>query len=418
MPALRLRARLLAAFVAAVPALRAQDPPAPAVAVGTVRAEADPYTGGDPGALGKAGYVSLGPFDFGDGHTSKDVELLLGSEPLRWIETAHFHIGCALSPLPFRGMNAQWAKRLRGELKRLQEKLPGVRPDAKELDPWVRTHLIAMRAEEYYASFLADLGISDSVFPDERGDDPEGPPADFHGLGPYLGMPGKFAILIVQRTSSLARYTKAYQGEETIDPLRVHYSGTGVLAYAIAEETNKGLMKDDEALQTHLVYNLTINFLNGYRSYSHELPPWLLIGLAHWQSRRICPRYPAYERKIKDERLDSPFWQWDVRAQGLMQFGAFEPLANLLAREDATDFGMEQHIQAWFFVDFLMRTRKAATMRFLHGLKEPFHQRRKLPTWDEIRERQDQLLVANFGMNAAALEATWHKDPACTKRRK
>lgn len=398
---------------------RTQDPPPVEVAVGTLRAQPDPYTReGGAAALAKAGYVSLGPFELGDNHTSKDVEALLGSEPLCWIETAHFRIGCALSPLGFRGANEEWAKRVRGELRRLQQRLPDVRPDTKVLDPWLRAHLFAQRCEESYAAFLGDLGVSDSVFPDAHGDDPEGPPNEFHGVGPYLGMAGKFAILIVQRTSSLARYTRAYQGQETIDPLRIHFAGSGVLGYAIAEETNKSLMKDDEALHTHLVYNLTVNFLNGYRGYGHELPPWLVLGLAHWHSRRVCPRYPAYERKIKDERLDSPFWQWDVRAQGLMQFGAFEPLAQLMARQEGTDFGMEQHIEAWYLTDFLMRTRKPALMRFLHGMKDPFHGRRKVPTWDEVLARQDSLLRAEFGMDATALEAAWRKDPLSTKRRK
>lgn len=400
-------------------ALRAQDPPVPAPDLGIVHADPDPYTGGgSAAALAKAGYVSLGPFPFADNHTTADVEALLGSEPLCWIETAHFRIGCALSPLGFRGMGPDWTKRVRGELKRLQQRLPDVRPDAKLLDPWLRAHLIAQRCEEFYAAFLGDLGVSDSVFPDEHGDDPDGPPAEFHGVGPYLGMAGKFAVLIVQRTSSLARFTRAYQGTETVDPLRIHFAGSGVLAYVIAEETNKSLMRDDEALCTHLVYNLTVNLVNGYRGYSHELPPWLVLGLAHWHSRKVCPRYPAYERKIKDERLDSPFWEWQPRAQGLMQFGAFEPLRQLMAREDGTVFGMEQHIQSWFFVDYLMRTQKAAFMRFLHGMKDPFHARRKLPTWDEVLALQDDLLRADFGMDAAALEAAWRKDPVCSKKRK
>ena len=76
--------------------------------------------------LQKVGYVSFGPFPFGSNHTTLQVGDLLGTEPLRWIETAHFRIGCALSGVPLRveeDWREAWVQRLKPELKRLATKL-------------------------------------------------------------------------------------------------------------------------------------------------------------------------------------------------------------------------------------------------------------------------------------------------------
>ena len=74
---------------------------------------------GEEAALDRAGYVSFGPFAFGHEHNSRMVTELLGTEPLLWIETAHFRIGCALAELPLKGSESwsrDWIKRTKAEL--------------------------------------------------------------------------------------------------------------------------------------------------------------------------------------------------------------------------------------------------------------------------------------------------------------
>src|SRR5687767_4535106 len=108
-----------------------------------VVAPVDPYTQGDAAALRKAGYESLGPFPLGSGHDRRAVTELLGTEPLVWIEAAHLRIGCSLASLPLKNEEPwrdDWLARLRPELKRLAAKLPRVKTDVKELDPWLRAH--------------------------------------------------------------------------------------------------------------------------------------------------------------------------------------------------------------------------------------------------------------------------------------
>ncbi len=142
-----------------------------------------------------------------------------------------------------------------------------------------------------------------------------------------------------------------------------------------------------------------------------------MFGLAHWHSRNVSPRFPAYERKSDGEDEDSPFWKWDERARGLMKFEAFEPLPELMARKTIGEFGMEQHIQCWYFVDYLMAAKKGPTMQLLHELKAPFHQQHKLPTHAELLARQEAAVRRAFGQNVVELEGAW-REYARTARRK
>lgn len=380
------------------------------------RVPVDPYTGGDPAALQRAGYVSMGPFPFGLGHTTIGVEGLLGDEKLHWIETAHFRLGAAVSELSLKRADKAWVQQVRGELERLKQRLPKVKKRPRTLDPWLRTHLIAQRLEECYAEVQRDLGVDDATFPTEPMD-PAGDPEKFLGVGPYMGMAQKFSVLIVRRGSSLARYTRAYAGGETEEPFRYHSTGYGGLVFVIAEESSDGLMANDHALHTQLVYNVVVNLFNGYRSYGHDLPPWIVFGLAHRYSRRISPRYPAYERKIEGEEEDSPFWEWDERARGLLKFDAFAPVEQLMAIDKIGKFGMEEHIQAWFFVDFLMSEKRTETMRFLHAMKAPFHKQYKLPTHAELLDQQEQSLKQAFGASVGELEAEWRRWAKRTRRK-
>jgi len=381
------------------------------------RVPGDPYTAGDDAALKAAGYVSLGPFAFGDDHTTRDVELLLGDEPIHWIETEHFRVGCAVLPLRIKDGPKEWRQSVRKELRRLRERLPAVPRTVLDLDPWLRTHLIAQRLEDCYGEIQRDLGVADADFPTVPMD-PNGPPAEYYGAGPYLGMAQKFSVLIVRRVASNARYTRAYGGQESIEPLRLNFYEYGALGLCLSEETSLGVARNDEALHTHLVYNVVANLLNGYRGYNHDLPAWLTFGLAHWYSRRICPRYPAYERKVDDTAPVSSFWKWGERAQGLMRHQAFEAIEDLMMREDVTRFGMEQHIHMWFLVDYLMAAHREPTMGFLHDMKDPFHGALALPDHDELMDRQWERFRQRYGCDPAAIEAEWRKYPGQKRRKK
>ncbi|MCR9246887.1 MAG: hypothetical protein NXI31_17780 [bacterium] len=375
----------------------------------------DPYTRGDATALERAGYESLGPFPFGENHTSLEVEALLGDEKICWLETAHFRIGCAVSECSTAAGDKVWKKKVKAELKRLRTRLPKVKPSTRRLDPWLRTHLIAQRLEDCYAEVQRDLGVTGVDFPATAmpGDTA---PEKYFGEGPHLGMMAKFSVLVTHRTASSARYTRSYSPRETDYPTRIYHPTYGGLGVVMAEEYNNSQLATDQVLHVYLVYNVVTNLLNGYRSYGHEMPAWIQIGMAHYYARRVDPRFPVYV--AGDDQEDSAFWKWDERALGLIKFDAFRPVEELMQLATPQDFGMEDHIQAWFLVDYLLHARREATARFLREMSHPFHGRTRSPTHEEIVARQTKSFRNAFACDPEQLEATWKKATKRLKHRK
>ncbi|HEX5053863.1 MAG TPA: hypothetical protein VFZ65_18945 [Planctomycetota bacterium] len=334
----------------------------------TAHAGPDPYTNGDPAAIAKAGYVSYGPFPFGARHTTKDVEELLGTEPLIWIETPHFRLGCALPAVELtkgQEWSVEWLASVQRELKALRSVLPKVRVQSKQLDPWLRAHLFAHRLEALYAEVRGNLG-----FVEPTDDEVEAHRAGT-GHGRYLGMDEKFAVLLLQRSSSHARYTRAFQGQEMADPIRYDDAVFGSMYWGGSEETADGLLRSDLAMHTHVVFNVAHNLYSGCLGSARELPPWLATGLSHWHARRVSPRFPVYDRR--DDRDHDPrslFWRWDERVAGMAKNGTFEPMATFVERVNAGGYRIEQHMQCWSLVDFLLSTRADATFRFVRLAKQ------------------------------------------------
>ncbi|GAB4140297.1 MAG: hypothetical protein Fur0037_06770 [Planctomycetota bacterium] len=375
----------------------------------------DPYTGGAEEALAKAGYVSFGPFPFGTNHDSADVDALLPAESLIWIETAHFRIGASLSPCRVAG-NREWIATLREELKRLGRRLSRVSADAKILDPWLRAHLVAQRAEEVYADVCSVLGVTDADFPASPGDDPRNA-RKFMGLGPFLGMPRKYSILLVRESASLLRYTAAYHGWGTAEPARHHDHAFGTAFFGAAEQSDLGLMRDDLALRVHLTFHLSWLLYTSYRSYGHNLPAWITDGLAHWHARRISTDVPIYG--LEDgEAGRKRYAQWERLASALLRGRAFEPLPRLFARMDGNAFDRDEHLQSWALVDWLLGCQRTRFAVFLNALKDPFHDRLRFPTPEELEERQRRALVDAFGLDAERLEEAWRRQPVARAGRR
>jgi hypothetical protein len=148
----------------------------------------DPYTDGDAKAMAAAGVVAYGPFPWADDKSTADLERVLGERHMLWLETAHFRIGSAL---PMQNLPAgQDQKRiLSEELKQLHKKVPRVPEHPARLDPWLRLHLYAARAEGCYAWFQKLLSVTDANFGD----------GTQVRKGAYLGLPDKFLLLLFQK---------------------------------------------------------------------------------------------------------------------------------------------------------------------------------------------------------------------------
>jgi hypothetical protein len=385
-----------------------------------VKAGPDPYTKNDPRLLAKAGYDNLGPFAFGTGQTTGGIENLLGTEPLMWVETEHFRLGCALPPVVMKGREQwrlDWQKQIAVELKELRTVLPGIKKKPKQLDPWLRTHLYAQRLEKIYREVSDVLGVDDTFFPTRPGEATV--PKEFRGNGPFFGMTEKFTVLIVRTGASHARYTRAYHGFELAEPIRIHDVKHGCMYWGCSAETANGLFRIDHALHANLAFNISHNLYTSFRGFSHDLPAWVVTGLGHWHARNVTPRFPTYDRlDDKDQDPRSVFWQWDVRVHGLAKNNVFEAVAPFIDRLDAGKYRVEQHMQSWSLVDFLLKNKKQQMSTFLHHMKDPFHARRRLPTAQELLVRQREALIKAFDCDVDDLEVSWRSAVLATKSKK
>ncbi len=353
----------------------------------------DPYTRGEVEAVRRAGYVSQGPFPWGDDHDTRRIEEALGFAPL-WIETAHFRLGTTLAEYTLPGDKLEKAK-VRGELERLAEHLDGIQPKARRLDPWLRAHLFAQRLEELYAAFLDGFGLEESDFENtKRGvlTDP------YMGQGPFLGQPEKFTVLLFEKPSSLARYTQTFLGLPGRTATRAHLLESGSLFFGTCQEYMRDF-ETDSALHAFVVFGVSWNLVSGFRYYGHEPPFWWAEGLAHWFSRRIDARWNVYA----DPRArDDDAWKWRPKIRARVKNEFFPSWDEMLDWKNLEDSGSAGHLILWSRADFLMQRAVEQRRAFLMGINDPFD-----GTPEEFKQRQLRLFLDAFGASSDDLEADW-----------
>lgn len=396
------RALLFLALLPLAAMLPAQLRPTPVVP------PPDPWLATVADAQQRLGYVSFGPFVMGHNHGSDDLHLLLPDEPLRWIETAHFRIGCALPGCAVTG-GKPWLQTLQGELQQLAARLPSLDPKTRHLDGWLRAHLVAQRAERLYQQVQTLLEVDDAWFPAAPGNDPAYA-AQFRGVGPFLGMRHKFTILLLNRGENLAKFTAAFHARATTEPARRHDGEYGCLVFAAAGDTGAHLADDEEALAALLTFHLTHNLLTGFRAFGHELPAWLVQGLALHFGRQVSAQVPLVA--VNDDADRARYRQWDKRLAVMKKEQSFVPFAQLIERVDIERLGEDAQLQSLAMVEWLRERHAGGLARFLHRMKEPFHGRLRFPTNQELYARQADALREAFGMDADALDRQWRQQLA------
>ncbi len=365
----------------------------------------DPYTRNTKEALEKAGYVSFGPFRFGDDHTTEQIETVLGGVPLIWVETAHFKIGSGL-PECAAGEDSNERERLRDELERLAQRVPNVKVKAKKLDPWLRLHLFAARLEQTYADFQQLFGVKDGDFPTVPATPEERLAPGYMGDGPYLGMPSKFTVLLFDKESSLARYASVYLNMKVEAALRWFFPRTGSMLYLAAAELLEGDYANDTAFTCQAIGGVVQNLANGFRNYGHTLPLFWSEGLAHWFSRRFDARYHFFQGDAGTGRVkDGGKWESSVRAR--VERDVFPPTAEMLGWQDPLALEWADHLILWSRVDYLMAREDGAAARFQRLLKTPLVESGGRPREELLRERTEQAFREATGQTPEDFDAAW-----------
>ena len=324
----------------------------------------DPYTKGDPAAIETAGYVSFGPFRWGDDITSERVASALGGETLLWVETAHFRLGSTLEAYDF-PVDRVEKKRLEAELARLKERLPGIKSKPKELDPWLRLHLFAQRIEELYADFHEAFGLSDADPPHPRSGGASAP-----GAGPYLGMQDKFSVLLVEKRSTLARYTATFCGQEWGDTFRFYFQESGGLFAGLSVES-LGDLQNDLTFHYAVTFILSQNLYAGFRGYDGEGPTWWQDGLGRWFARRVDERCLIYTAAEGELLRDEEEARWEPKVRARVENRAFPRIEEMFAWEEPGGWEYSRHMMTWSRVDFVLHAEPLRRRAFLEALQEP-----------------------------------------------
>jgi hypothetical protein len=337
-----------------------------------------------------AGIVSFGPFRWGDDLTSERVESILGGEPLIWMETRHFRLGSTLEEIALPDDPIE-RKRLEGELDRLRKGLRGLKGKPKKIDPWLRLHLYAQRVEDLYGEFERSFALTDAG----------APPDESATSAPFLGMREKFSVLLLQRPSSLARFTNELCGEAWETSYRYHFSKTGNVFVGLAYEALDEGFRTDLILQYALTFLLTQTFYDAFGGYDHLGPIWWRDGLARWFARRVderCLLYTAGKDEFVREEEEA---RWEPKVRARVEKGAAPSAAEMLAWTDPEQWEFAQHMMAWSRVDFVMHREPSQRRAFLRALQEPTGFAPGAPSAEAQARRFDSALQA-LGHDAGA----------------
>ena len=358
-----------------------------------------PYCKGDPEQMKRAGVVSHGDFDFGKPEKTKKIDALLATCDIKWIETAHFEIGFALGAYKVKQEDKE---KIRGELARLAEVLPSVDPKEKVLEPWLRAHMFAQRAEDVYKRMQAILQVKDEQFPppntiwDRTG--------KYMGTGPHLGQSGKYEILIVPSEANLTTYLQGQFGLLTKKTQRWNVTGADTLSVTMhCAEDN---LRDDLGLHGHVAFNLAINLLDGFKHYSYDTPIWIREGFGHFIEREIETKYNTFDSAEGGIAATTRKEKWEPEVRKLVAAGKAPRMAELMSMKEYSDLTLDRHYATWSMVQFMVTTKPnewAAFNGALHGITN----KQGIPHVENMPDVHRELFKQHLGWAYPDFDRAW-----------
>ena len=369
-------------------------------------AKNDPYTeGGKPEAMAAAGIVNHGGFEFGSTDTT-DVDDFLANSDIRWLESENFQLGFALGSYK---VPQKEKKAIMADLTRLAERLPLVSPKTKVLDPWLRAHLTIMRLEDIYNDFLTIVQLEKSDFPD--GKKAWNRQGKYMGEGPFLGQKNKYEVLIVPSKAVHVDFLNRHYGLQLNRTQRWNVVLRESITVTIHEQ--QGDLKKDQAMHSHLAFNMAHNLYDGLRHYSYDTPIWLHEGLAHFMERRISGLYNTFDGSEGSVPIESKVKDWASKVRGLASGPKAPRMSKLIRLKNYGEMTLNDHFCTWSMVDFLYQTQPDAFAKFLVGLKgrttaDGFADGSNIP--DAHRD----LFKEQFGYTYSAFATAWREWVAAT----
>ncbi|HJM56644.1 MAG: hypothetical protein CMJ98_07810 [Planctomycetes bacterium] len=359
-----------------------------------------PYTAGDPKILEAAGILSLGGFSFGKEDSTAEIDEYLGSNDVRWIETAHFKIGVGLGPCK---IDRKEKARLLDELQRLAVHMPSIKPEKiRILDPWLRAHIYAQRAEDLWTQMQGIFGVTDADFPD--GTKPWDTQGKYMGIGPFLGEKGKPEVLILSSQGACSDYLRHYFGLLTRMSQRWNILDRDVLHLVI--HTGQGDLDEDAALHGHFVFNLSQQLLDAYKHYSYEIPVWLKEGLAHWLERSINPEHNTFNGSEGAAAIKTNKADWNRPTRALVQGNEAISLAQLVRIQGFGELELAHHYTVWSMIDFLMSEHPKFVGQLLDDIKGMVNEQ-FMDDGTGMDDKHRAAFKTHLGMSYAQFDRAW-----------
>lgn len=352
--------------------------------------EVDPHTGGDEALFERLGYVNVGSFLWTEKERTENVAETMGGLDVLFVETPHFLIASSLGTYTLPGDKDE-KKKLGAEFDRFEERL-GTKWKApkRELDPWLRMHLFAQRAEACYADFVEAFELPDDGATEK---------------GPHLGQKKKFKLVLCERTSELGRYLRAYEDGTHEYSYRSGNGRTGMMFAINHEALAKGNTDEsvtwDARLHNIVVANLVRNFIDGYDQAVYTSPEWFTNGVSYVFARRVDPRHT---QTGKANVNDPDHWKWDERVRSYVENEFYTSLADMFVWPAHADLPLRDHMVAWSKARYLLEECAFDRPAFLASIVKPIKGKSGA---DELRERQLAVLAAYADLTPEEFDEAW-----------
>jgi len=377
------------------------SPTAPAQKKGDGMEEFDevcPYTKGDKELERKLGYSTFGFVPWRGTEDSKSVQQNMGGVPMLWVETPHFRIGSSLGTYKIPNDREERA-RIKEELARLKDKLGRLKAPKKKLDPFLRLHIYAQRAEDVYENFIADFEIE---------------PADMT-RGKYGGHKNKILLILCERKSEFGRYLRIYENSEIEFSYRTGWHGEGLLTVVNVEAIAENWREEKEApvdtmFHCMMASCLASNFVDGWGTPIFSSPTWLTYAYGHYAQKRIDPRYPVFDgRKVIYDKEDDS-WNWKPRVRNLVKNDFFASATKMFGFESYEDLHARDHMVGYSKLEYLLTQVEGGDKeKFLTQMTHPIARRDAGGIENPKVARQVRALEEHYGLTPEQLDEGWAK---------
>ena len=357
--------------------------------------EACPYCKNDPELLSAAGLVSHGPMDIGFNGSREFADELPASQWL-FLESEHLRWASSLSS---ESVKTKDRERLELEIDRLRAVFPDIPKKVKQLDPYLRIHLLAQRGEDFYKRFQALLGVTDEDFPEERQN--TGP---YMGDGRFLGEKDKFEVYIHVSRATHKMFTAKHIGVAVTDSLRWHIPGKHKLFASIPAVDSD--IRYDRFLHPHVVHNLSHLLLCAYKHFSYDPPIWLDEGLAHAMEQEIHHEFHTLDGEEGSMPDNKGPGDWDAELARLQKRERLTPYAKLMRIKTFGEMSQDDHVSAYGLVRFLIDEKPKEFAAFLGVLKGQLDDEGYADGSDLLGVQREQL-KALFDWTPAQLDEAW-----------